>query len=230
MPKDIQYLSKRRRNQLIKHFFNNESVKEQIDHNRYSEPLQTFISSVPSNVIKEVANTLMKCDKLNESSISLEHEVECNKLKESQFYAKSHKEHNSELQNSIPDFIVDSNSNHENSLREDLQILIIQRNMQHTTANELLRILRKHGHIELPSDVRFSVRTPRNASVNIQSLSNGHYVHFGLVPALERSIQMYSKFIITEEIKLNVNIDGLPISKSSGSQFWPIMASIADID
>lgn len=28
------------------------------------------------------------------------------------------------------------------------------------------------------------------------------------------------------EVKININIDGLPLSKSSGSQFWPILASI----
>lgn len=29
---------------------------------------------------------------------------------------------------------------------------------------------------------------------------------------------------------MNINVDGLPLSKSSGSQFWPIMASIEEID
>jgi len=119
--------------------------------------------------------------------------------------------------------------NNEQSLREDLQKLIIERNIPHSTANELLRILRKHGHIELPSDVRVLVITPRNASVNIKCIGDGRYTHFSLTSNLERSIKIYSKFIKTNEIKININIDGLPISKSSNSQFWPIMASIEDI-
>lgn len=41
---------------------------------------------------------------------------------------------------------------------------------------------------------------------------------------------MYFKFIKTSDIKLHVNIDNLLISKSSVSQFWPIMASIENID
>lgn len=32
------------------------------------------------------------------------------------------------------------------------------------------------------------------------------------------------------EVKININIDGLPLSKSLGSQFWPILASIEIID
>ncbi|EZA60110.1 hypothetical protein X777_15268, partial [Ooceraea biroi] len=87
----------------------------------------------------------------------------------------------------------------------------------------------KHGHTELPSDVRVLVATPRNASVNIKDVGNGRYVHFGLTSALEQSIEIYSQFIKTNEIKININIDGLPISKSSTSQFWPIMASIENI-
>lgn len=61
-------------------------------------------------------------------------------------------------------------------------------------------------------------------------MGNGHYIHFGLWSALRRSIKMYYTFIKTDEIKLHINIDGLPISKSSSSQFWPIMASIEGID
>lgn len=60
-------------------------------------------------------------------------------------------------------------------------------------------------------------------------MGNGRYVHFGVASALKRSIEIYSKFIKTDEIKININIDGLPISKSSGSQLWPIMASIENI-
>lgn len=61
-------------------------------------------------------------------------------------------------------------------------------------------------------------------------VGGGRYVHFSISSSLKQSILLYSKFIKRNEIKLNVNVDGLPISKSSGSQFWPIMASIEYID
>lgn len=40
-----------------------------------------------------------------------------------------------------------------------------------------------------------------------------------------RCLKTYFKLPPTE-IKININIDGLPLSKSSGSQFWPILISI----
>lgn len=133
--------------------------------------------------------------------------------------------------NNMPALTDISIRNNEQNLREDLQSLIIGHNTPHRTANELLQILRKHGNIELPSDVRVNtsrnlVNTSRNASVNMKCMGNGRYAHFGLVFALKRSIKIYSTFIKTNEIKININVDGLPISKSSTSQFWPIMTSI----
>lgn len=78
---------------------------------------------------------------------------------------------------------------------QDLQTLIVEHNISHNTANQLLTILRKHGHLNLPSDIKSLVNTPRNASVNIKAIGNGHYAHFNLYLSLERSIQIYSKFI-----------------------------------
>lgn len=123
-----------------------------------------------------------------------------------------------------------TNCSNNNTLWQDLQTLIVEHCISYNIANELLKILRKHGHIELPSDVRNLVKTPRNAYVKIKKLGNGHYVHFGIFSALERFMKVYTNFIRGDKIKLNINIDGLPICKSSDSQFWPIMASIEGID
>lgn len=105
----------------------------------------------------------------------------------------------------------------------------MEHHISHYTANKLLEILRKHGNTNLPRDVRSLVDTPRNASVKITVIGNGHYAHFGFLSVLERSIKLYFDFIKSDKIKLNINVDGLPISKSSGSQFWPILASIEGI-
>ncbi|EFN89121.1 hypothetical protein EAI_12487, partial [Harpegnathos saltator] len=102
--------------------------------------------------------------------------------------------------------------------------------ISHNTANKLLHILRKHSHIELPKDIKSLVHTPKSASINIKCVSGGHYIHFSLSSWLKRSIQTYYNFIKTNEIKLNINTDGLPISKCSNSQLWPIMASLCEID
>jgi len=112
------------------------------------------------------------------------------------------------------------------NLQTELRTLIIKNNISHNIVNKLLFILRKYGHVELPSDVRVLLQTPQNASINFKVIGNSHYVHFGLFSALERSIQIYWQFLKMKKIKLNLNIDGLPLSISSGSQFWPILTSI----
>lgn len=142
---------------------------------------------------------------------------------------ESNEEHNIESEGISTLSNIVSHCN-EKSLWDNLQTLIIQSNIPHNNANELLPILKNHGHVELPSDIRTLLYTPRKVSINIKSIGNGHYVHFGIVLCVTRSIQIYSKFIQNNEVKLNINIDGLPISKSSGNQLWPIMASIEEID
>lgn len=101
---------------------------------------------------------------------------------ESQSDAESNEENRVETQSNISEISNISDCSND-GLREDLQRLIVERNIVHNTANELLAILRKHGHIDLPSDVRLLLQTPRNASLNIKSLG-GSYVHFGISSGL----------------------------------------------
>ncbi|XP_067204218.1 uncharacterized protein [Linepithema humile] len=228
MPKEFQYLSKRRKNQII---------KRELTYYKYSKLLHSTNSNIASDTI-EAENSGNSSftnvdDTFNEINI-LPHDF-ANEISESSVESlsdiESNKEHNVEAQDYISDINnISDGSNNITSLREDLQKFIIERNIAHNTVNELLTILRKHGYVDLPKDVRVLLKTPRNASVNIKSLDSGRYVHFGLFSTLKRSIQIYSEFITGNKIKLNINIDGLPISKSSGSQFWPIMASIEDVD
>lgn len=62
-----------------------------------------------------------------------------------------------------------------------------------------------------------------------KTIDNGSYVHFGLITGLQRSIEKYFRQV-PDSVKLLINCDGMSLSKSSGSQFWPILVSIqADI-
>jgi len=62
----------------------------------------------------------------------------------------------------------------------------------------------------------------------IQNLSTGSYIHFGienmLLPVLERHNVQIS--ISDHILKIGINIDGLPKAKSSKSQVWPILLSV----
>lgn len=100
---------------------------------------------------------------------------------------------------------------------------IITNNISHNSANELLSIL-KSENLPLPKDCRTLLKTP--SVCNIVNMPPGAYIHFGI----EKGIIEKIKDILTRDnleiLPLTINIDGLPLSKSSKSQFWPILMSI----
>jgi hypothetical protein len=58
---------------------------------------------------------------------------------------------------------------------------------------------------------------------SIKKVNPGTYYHFGIENGIIRHFLDSSS---NEEIKLVIGIDGLPISKSNSTQFWPILAYI----
>lgn len=70
------------------------------------------------------------------------------------------------------------------------------------------------------------MKTPKNHE--IVENSGGSYIHLGLrnmlIPYLiKQNAQLY---IPSRILNIGINIDGLPIAKSSKSQLWPILISI----
>lgn len=94
-----------------------------------------------------------------------------------------------------------------------------------THVNALLKDIRKHKCFKnvFPSDVRTILGTPK--STPVKNVPPGEYYHEGLVNELVRVLSKYD----IENIDLTLNIDGLPLSKFSGQQLWPILISVAGI-
>ncbi|XP_042144299.1 uncharacterized protein LOC121834650 [Ixodes scapularis] len=67
--------------------------------------------------------------------------------------------------------------------------------------------------------------TPRSCNVKNMGAS-GLYHYFGIESSLKR--MMSSGSITGDTISLLINVDGLPIAKSSSKQFWPILASVVE--
>ncbi|KYM94366.1 hypothetical protein ALC62_15008, partial [Cyphomyrmex costatus] len=76
----------------------------------------------------------------------------------------------------------------------------------------------------IPSDPRTLLHTPRNTDV--RNCAGGEYYHFGLLKSIENFF--LTAPINVTNIKISVNIDGLPLSKSSQQQLWPILGSIGE--
>lgn len=58
-------------------------------------------------------------------------------------------------------------------------------------------------------------------------MDKGYYWHNGVIEPLKKYLENIT--LIPESISLNINIDGLPIYKSSREQVWSILCNIFEI-
>ena len=74
--------------------------------------------------------------------------------------------------------------------------------------------------IGLSKHARTILKTPRNTGSLIKVLEPGLYFHFGLEQSLQNLLNRSKSKILDTVLKICINVDGLPLSKSSGSQFF----------
>lgn len=114
------------------------------------------------------------------------------------------------------------------SLREKLILWTDEHKIEQKSLTSLLKILRSEGSKDddLPKDSRTLMNTPRSTTLYLRS--GGHYFHYGLKNGIIDQLNQLK--IKNNVININVNIDGLPVSKSSKSQLWPILIQIVSED
>ena len=110
-------------------------------------------------------------------------------------------------------------------IKHRLSSLICLSNFPDIHANSLLAILIDAGLTYLPKDVQSLRNTPRKTITT--SCPPGTYLHYGLEKALESMLIKY-KDQIEENIEIDINIDGLPITKSPRTSLWPILGRIVN--
>ncbi|CAI6353965.1 unnamed protein product [Macrosiphum euphorbiae] len=95
----------------------------------------------------------------------------------------------------------------------------------------LLKILKRHGGLEyLPSSSRTLLKTPRTTYIKSVG-AEGSYWHYGLELGLFTFLERSKSYHLeNESINLMFNIDGLPLSRSSYNEIWPILGSIFKIN
>lgn len=110
------------------------------------------------------------------------------------------------------------------NINESLKKWAVDFNIPQNALNALLRILKYDAGLSfLPKDSRTLLQCKSTKITNIRKVEPGYYYHFGL----RAGILKYSFFLSQlDVIKIAVGVDGLPLSKSSSSQFWPILAYV----
>ncbi|KAA0702693.1 hypothetical protein E1301_Tti011221 [Triplophysa tibetana] len=107
-------------------------------------------------------------------------------------------------------------------LCSDLADWTVTHNQTHKSLNDLLKILREHGHSELPKDSRTLLCTPK--VVECQAKCNGEYIYYGLETGIRRTLLQCPAS--TDHIAVTINVDGVPLFRSSAAQFWPMLAKV----
>ncbi len=118
---------------------------------------------------------------------------------------------------------------HPSSLNDDLATWATEHKITHVALNSLLSLLRKQD-LNLPKDARTLLGTVRSNRTEVQNKAGGQYYHFGLLESI--SGVLYSNMDILRNmsnLKLQVSIDGLPLYKSSATQFWPILGTVQNL-
>lgn len=99
--------------------------------------------------------------------------------------------------------------------------------ISHVALTALLVILTVY-HSDLPRDARTLLRTKTVYSV--KTIRNGLYYYFGIVEALGKSLSQWKDNLVDGCcLQLQINIDGLPLFKSSSIQLWPILGLLVSV-
>lgn len=111
------------------------------------------------------------------------------------------------------------------SLRTKLAKFIRKHCLSREATRELLIILREEG-LDLPLTRETLLGTPRR-SIIPRECYPGEYHHFGISNSFKKL--NFESLANLDIIRLDVNIDGLSLSKSSKLKIWPILVSFPDV-
>jgi hypothetical protein len=103
----------------------------------------------------------------------------------------------------------------------------IQNSITHAALSSLLAILHPY-HDRLPQDARTLLKTPRNYEIRNLLNNEGQYYHFGIEHGISLCLGQMANPDSLGTLSVQFNVDGLPLFKSSSTEFWPILGLIKD--
>jgi len=110
-------------------------------------------------------------------------------------------------------------------LREDIRLWAVSNNVPQLALKKLFTILNERIPNCLPQDPRTLLKTRQ--TIVLIKVGTGSYWHNGLEASLRNVLNKLND--IPKQISINVNMDGLPIFKSSKKEFWPIIYNIYEL-
>lgn len=115
------------------------------------------------------------------------------------------------------------------SFQDELALWATDFQVKHNALNALLRLLKKSGHRDLPATARTLLHTVTEVKTEIKS--DMEYYYFGVASELLKHFKMYPvhKKAQVDELEISLNIDGLPLFRSSQMEFWPVLCAIVNM-
>lgn len=110
------------------------------------------------------------------------------------------------------------------NFKEKLSSWAVNFNISGAALNKLLNILVEEGH-DFPKDCRTLLHTPTHST--IITIGGGKYYHFGMAKSV--SNLLINACNPPAELLIDINIDGVPLSKSSSVTFWVILGRVFNI-
>ncbi|XP_061394657.1 uncharacterized protein LOC133330210 [Musca vetustissima] len=137
---------------------------------------------------------------------------------ESEFVSNGGDFINDFVENGMEDFAVPKLM-----LRDKLKKWCMETNPSKKCLESLLSILKEEG-LDVPLTRETLVGRAKNMLT--RNVAPGIYCHIGIEKQLRKVGHILEKY---EEVELDINIDGIPLFKSSRVQLWPILCRIVNI-
>lgn len=136
--------------------------------------------------------------------------------------------------NEVQDNLNDASVDKINQLNR-IKLWAISHNITHVALNDLLRVLKiMLPEQYFPKDSRTLLKTPRQ--LEFTNIEGGQIYYFGIrshiLRCIDKGLEVFKLpnlghlLCLTNLITVTVGIDGLPLSKSSKKQFWPILGYV----
>lgn len=101
----------------------------------------------------------------------------------------------------------------------------VTENVTQKQLRALLNVCNNSLPFSLPMEPSTLLKTPKPTITVLND--GGKYWHNGVDTGLQNTLK--SVLHIPSKISLNINVDGIPIAKSSNAQFWPILGNIHEL-
>lgn len=121
--------------------------------------------------------------------------------------------------------VGEANAIADKSLKEEIRDWSLLTKISNSSVDLLLKILKRHGHHELPVTARTLKKTPRN--ITIHQMEPGIFWYFGISSMLK--LLEDENIMLPDSLTLNSNVDGVTLFGSSHAGYWPILGMFPEL-